>query len=166
RESQTGVSLDGDVVIVVDPTEIRQSQVTRERRRLAADALHHASVTSQCVDVVIEHRKIWTVVSLSEPLTRQSHAYARGNSLAEGSGRCLNSGSPTVLRVARASTLELTELLQIFQWNGEFAERFVFAIYRLHSCQVQEGIQQRGGVAGRKNESVTVGPDRIFGIKS
>src|SRR5258706_16300701 len=134
RESQTGITLDGDVVVVVDPTKIRKSQVTRERRGLAADALHHAPVACQGVNVVIEHRKVRPVVSLSEPLTRQRDAHARCNPLTKGSGRCLNSGSPTILRMSGALTLELSEILQIIQRNCEVAQGFIFSIYRLHSC--------------------------------
>src|SRR5258707_655898 len=73
-------------------------------------------------------------VSLSEPLTRERDADARCNRLTKGSGRCLNSGSPTILRMSGALTLELSEILQIIQRNCELAQGFIFSIYRLHSC--------------------------------
>src|ERR1700756_5599154 len=67
RESQTSVSLNSDVVVVVDPTQIRQSQVTRQRGRLTADTLHHTSVTRQSVDVVVKQGKVGPVVPFSQP---------------------------------------------------------------------------------------------------
>src|SRR5262249_25628369 len=48
---QGGVALDGDVVVVVDPAEVGEPQVSRQRRRFVRDALHHAAVAAQGVDV-------------------------------------------------------------------------------------------------------------------
>jgi hypothetical protein len=42
------------MVVVVNPTQIRQFQVTRQRGSLAVDALHQASVTRQRVHVVVK----------------------------------------------------------------------------------------------------------------
>src|SRR6516164_2716032 len=68
--------------------------------------------------------------------------------------------------MARTSTFELSETLQIIQGNGQLAQGFILPVYRLHTSEVQNGIQQGGGMSGGENESVTIGPDWVGGIKS
>ena len=126
----------GDVVIVVDPTKIRQPQMTRERRGFAADALHHAPVARQGVNVVIEHWKVRSVISFGEPFTSDGHSDACRNTLAKRSSRCLHPRRPTVLGMAGAFAFELTELFEVFYRDRELAQIFVFAINRLDRCQV------------------------------
>ena len=53
-EGQLGVAFDGDLVVVVDPAEVRQLEVRGQRGGLAGDALHHATVAADGVDVVVE----------------------------------------------------------------------------------------------------------------
>ena len=48
-ERQVGAPLDGDVVVVEDPTEVIQAQVAGERCRLGADAFHQAAVAADRV---------------------------------------------------------------------------------------------------------------------
>ena len=71
-EGDARVAFDRDVVVVVDPAEIVEPQMARERRRLAGDALHHAAVAADRVDVVVEDLEAGPVVAVGEPLLRRS----------------------------------------------------------------------------------------------
>ena len=70
-ECQRGVAFDGDVVVVVDPAEIGEPQVTRERGSFAADAFHHAAVAGQRVDVVVDHLEARPIEVLRHPASGQ-----------------------------------------------------------------------------------------------
>src|SRR6516225_5520397 len=48
------VSLDGYVVVIVDPTEIVEIEVSCQRGCLAGDPFHHAAVAAQRVNVIVE----------------------------------------------------------------------------------------------------------------
>ena len=54
-ERQRSIAFNGDVVVVVDPAEIGELQVSRHRRRFAADAFHHAAIAGQRVNVEVHH---------------------------------------------------------------------------------------------------------------
>jgi hypothetical protein len=45
-EGEGGVAFDCDMIAVVDPAEIAEPQMCGERRRLAANPLHHAAVAA------------------------------------------------------------------------------------------------------------------------
>ena len=62
-ESEVRVALDRDAVRVVDPAEIREALVRRERRRLGRDAFHHAAVAGLGVHVEVEEREPVAVVA-------------------------------------------------------------------------------------------------------
>ena len=56
------MALDGDVVVVVDPTQIGKSQVSSQRSSLPANALHHAPVAGQSIHVKVKELKVRLVV--------------------------------------------------------------------------------------------------------
>src|ERR1700736_436584 len=117
RESQTGVSLDGDVVVVIDPTQIRQLQMTRQRSRLSADALHHAPVTRQRVYVIVKKSKVGPVVALGQPFAGQCDAHAGSHSLAQRARCGFYARRPTVFGVAGAFAFELAKFFEVLQGN-------------------------------------------------
>ena len=53
-KSKGSVALDRDVVVVVNPAEIRKSQVSGEGSGLARDAFHHASIAAERVDIEVK----------------------------------------------------------------------------------------------------------------
>ena len=68
REGDARVPFDGDVVVVVDPAEVVEAEVAGQRRRFRRDALHHAAVAADGVDVVVEDLEARPVVAVGEPL--------------------------------------------------------------------------------------------------
>jgi len=51
---QGGVAFDSDVVVIINPAEIRKPQMASERGGLTGDAFHHASIAAKRVDIEIE----------------------------------------------------------------------------------------------------------------
>ena len=166
REGDVGVTLDRHPVGVVDPAQVGQLLVAREGGRLRGDALHHAAVTGQRVDVEVEQRVAVPVVAGGQPLAGQRHADRRGDSLAERAGGRLHPARPPVLRVARAAGAQLAEGLDVVERDGRPAEHLVVGIDRAHPAQVQERPQQRGRVPLGQHEAVAVGPDGITGVEA
>src|SRR5882724_13404025 len=52
-ERNVRVPFDADVIVVVDPAEIIETEMTGERGSFGSHALHHATVTCDGVDVVV-----------------------------------------------------------------------------------------------------------------
>ena len=61
-ERQFGLAFNRDLVVVVDPAEVGQFEVTGQRGGLAADAFHHVAVAAQHVNVGVEQIESGTVV--------------------------------------------------------------------------------------------------------
>src|SRR5206468_11994974 len=110
RERDARVPLDGDVIVVVDPAEVIQAQVTRQGRGLGGDALHHAAVAANRIDMVVENIEARPVVALGEPLLTDGHAHAGSHSLPERTAGSLDAGNPVILRVPRGLAIRLTEM--------------------------------------------------------
>src|SRR5215467_5779617 len=79
-------AFDGDVVVVVDPAQVVELEVTCQRSGLRRDAFHHATVAAQRVDPVPEQLKSRLVVSRCEPFLGDGHPHARGYALPQGAG--------------------------------------------------------------------------------
>src|SRR5262249_28917070 len=73
-ERDIRLAFDGDVVVVVDPAQVVELEVSRQRRGLARNAFHHATVAAQGVDPIAEQFKAWFVVSCREPLFGDCHS--------------------------------------------------------------------------------------------
>jgi hypothetical protein len=54
-EREGGLAFDGDAIVVVDPAEVVELEVTGEAGGLGGCAFHHATVAADRVDVVVEH---------------------------------------------------------------------------------------------------------------
>ncbi len=165
-ERPLGVALDGDLVVVVDPAQVGELEVAGQGGGLARDALHHAAVAGHRVDVVVEHGEIGPVEVLGLPAAGDRHADAGGHAGAQRTRRRLDAGRPPVLRVARALAVELAEPFDVLQLDRQLAQPLVLRVHRLHAGQVQQRVDQHGGVAARQHEPVAVGPDRVVGIEA
>ncbi len=165
-ECQVGRPLDRDPVVVVDPAEIRQPQVAGQRRRLARHPLHQAPIAGQRVDVIAEHLEVRPVEILGHPAPCHRHPDAHRDALSQRPRRRLDARGPAVLGVPRRPALQLPEALDVLQLHRQLAQRLVLRVHRLDAAQVEQRIEQHRRVAGRQNEAVAVGPDRIVGIEA
>src|SRR6202035_716999 len=55
REGDSRIPFDRDVVVVINPAEIVQAKMARQRCRFRSDTLHHATVPANGIDVVVEN---------------------------------------------------------------------------------------------------------------
>src|SRR6476660_9486161 len=60
-ECDVRIPFDADVIVVPDPTKIIQAEMTGERGSFRSNAFHHAPVTADGVDVVVEDFETWFV---------------------------------------------------------------------------------------------------------
>src|SRR5262249_26788430 len=99
RKRDARIAFDRDVIVVVNPAKVVQGQVARQRRRFGSHALHHAAITANRVDVVVEDLEVGTIVPVSEPRLGNGHADAVGDPLSKGSSRGLDTRNQVVLRM-------------------------------------------------------------------
>src|SRR5262249_34777065 len=116
-KGQGRVAFDGDAVVVVDPAKITELEMSGKRCRFAGDAFHHASITAQSVDVVIEHLKVRPVEVRSHPFTGNRHANTRSDAVSQWSGGGLNARGPVIFGMARAFAIELAKMLDVLKRN-------------------------------------------------
>jgi hypothetical protein len=124
-EREARAALDRDVVVVVDPAEVREPEVAGQRRGLRRDALHHVAVAAERVDVVVEQLVAGAVEVGGLPVAGDRHADRGRHALAERAGRRLDARRPAVLRVARAARVDLAEALDVLERDGQLAEPLV-----------------------------------------
>src|ERR1035438_184927 len=72
-ECERGVALDGDVVVVVEPDQVRQPKMASNRSSFIAHALHQISVPAERVDAVVEKIVAVFVVLRGQPALRDRH---------------------------------------------------------------------------------------------
>src|SRR5260370_8342049 len=108
-KGDVGLAFDGDVIVVMDPAEVIELEVPRDRGRLARDSFHHATVAAERVNAVPEQLKPRPVVSRREPFFGNGHAYARRHALSQRTSGGLYARCPAVLGVPGAAAPELAE---------------------------------------------------------
>ena len=159
-------AFDGDVIVVVDPAQIAEPQVSGERRRFGRHALHHAAVAAERVHVVVEELEARPVEVRGLPAGRDRHADTRRDTLPERTRRRLDARRPAILRMAGTLAVELPKPLDVVERDRWLAEPLVLGVDRLDAGQVQHRVQQRRCVADRQNKPVAIWPDRIVWIEA
>ena len=159
------VPFDRDVVVVVDPAEVVQAQVARQRRRLRGDALHQAAIAANGIDAVVEDVEARPVVALGEPLLGDGHAHARGDALPERTGGGFDARNPVVLGVPRGLAVELAEMADVVEGNRRLPQPLVLGVHRLGAGEMQHGPEQHRGMTVGEHEPIAVGPDRVVRIE-
>src|SRR5262245_25989700 len=132
-----------------------------QRRGLAGDALHHAPIAAQGVDVEVEHLEAGPVERSRGPAPGHRHADAGSHTLAEGAGGRLDARGPAILRMAGAFRVELAEVLQIVELYRWLAEHFIFRVDRPYAGEMQERVQECRTVARGEHEAIAVAPNRV-----
>jgi hypothetical protein len=125
-----------DVVVVVQHDELAEAEVAGEARRLRGDALLEVTVGRDDIRPVIDDCVIRPVELAREAAFRDRHANGVRKALAERARRRLDAWRQPVLRMARRARAPLPELHQVLELE---------AVAR----QVEQGVQEHRGVAGR-----------------
>src|SRR6476660_10626110 len=146
-ECNIRVPFDADVIVVPDPAENIQTEVTGERGSFGSNAFHHATVTANGVDVVVENLKTWFVVSVGEPFLGDGHTDAGRDTLSERACGGFHSRHPMIFRVAGRFAVELAKPANIVQRDRWLSEIFIVGVYRLDAGEVKDGPEQHGSVA-------------------
>src|SRR5215470_4298624 len=106
RERKGGIALNRDVVIVINPTEIREPPMAGERGCFAGDSLHHAAIPAQCIHIEIKKIfKAGSVITSRQPLSGGGHSDAGCDSLPQRTSGGFHPGGPAVLRMSRTAAV-------------------------------------------------------------
>ena len=145
----------GDLVGIVKDDKVIKLLVSGEAGGLGGDTLLEAAIAGEGVDVVVEDGVVIGVVDAPSHLGRGGKADSIGDTLSEGAGGGLNTGSG-VLRVGELGVtgglgVVLTEVLDLV--HGE-----------IKASKVQPGIKEHGSVTSGKDEAVTVDPGGVLGV--
>ncbi len=147
REGDARVALDGNVVVVVDPTQVVEAEMTGQRGRLRADPFHQAAVAANCINIIVEEIEAGPVVAAGKPFPRDRHADTRGDSLTERTCRRLDPRRPMIFRVTRRFAVELAEVADVVESDRRLAQAFILRVHRPGARQMQYGPQQHRGMS-------------------
>jgi hypothetical protein len=95
------------VVVVVDGNEVAELQVASHRSSLAGDALHSAAITEEHVGVVVDQVEAGLVEDGGGVCLAHGKTNGIGETLAEGSGGDLDTGSVMGLGVTGCDAVDL-----------------------------------------------------------
>ena len=119
--------------------------------RFRCHALHHITIAAHDIRVVIHDVVTGAVEAGGQMSFGHGHADGVGKSLTQGTGGGLHPGCVAVFRMAGGLAAPLPEILDLFETE-------------VIAGQVQQAIEQHGGVTAGKHESVAISPVRIFWI--
>ena len=115
------MTFDRDAIAVVNPAEVSEHQVTRERGGFARDAFHHVAVAAERINVVVEHLEAGLIEVLRQPTLGDRHADAHSTALTQGPGRRLDARGAMIFGVAWTFAVELAEALDVVESDRELA---------------------------------------------
>ena len=142
REGDFRAPLDGDVVVVVDPAEVVETKVAGQRGSLRADALHHVSIATNGVNVVIENLEAGPVETVGEPFLADRHTYAGCDALAERAGGGFDARNPVVFGMTGRLAAQLAEVADIVEAYRGASQNLVVRIHCLRLRQVKDRPEQ------------------------
>ena len=125
--------------------------MSRDRRRLARDALHQVAVAADAEDPMIEQPRFVAIEVRFEVLRRYRHADAVTEALAERAGGGLDAGDAPILGMPGRSAAELAKMLDVVERD-------------LVAGEIKQAVQQHRAVACREHEAVAPEPFRILRI--
>ena len=110
RKGELSTALDGDLVVVVNPTEVTELEVSSDRRGFVADAFHDIAVRTDRIHVVLEQIEGRAIVTSGVPFRGHRHANAVTNALTQRPRRRLDARGVAKLGMAGAGAVKLPEL--------------------------------------------------------
>src|SRR5271167_4153160 len=150
-------TVERDVIVVVNPTKIRELQVGGKRGGFARHAFHHVAVSADGVDLEVKNVEAGLVEICAEPLAGDSHSDAVACALSKRTCRGFDAGGDVGFGMARSLASELTESLDFVHRNGERVQDFAVFGGFFDARKMKRGVEEHGSVASRKNEAVAIG---------
>src|ERR1700677_4177311 len=115
RERDFGVSVDGDVIVVIKINDVAEPEVACNRRSLARHTFHVVAVATYPEDARLKKIGVAAREARLHMLGGNRHADSIANALAERPGRRLDTGGMVDLRMAGSLAAQLPELLDIIE---------------------------------------------------
>ncbi len=165
-ECQARAAFDRDVVVVVDPAEVVEAQVTGQRCRFMRNALHQAAITTDRINVVIKDVESGLVVAAREPLPRDCHPNTSRNALPQWPGCGFDSRHPVVLGVTRRLAVQLAEPANVVERHRGLPEPFIFSVHGACPAEMESRPEQHRSMAVREYKAIPIRPDRILRIEA
>ena len=78
---QVSMPLDRDVIVIVDPTQVGQLQVTRQRRGFVAHAFHQIAIAGKRVGIETKQLESGAIEMCGSPACRNRHTNAVSHTL-------------------------------------------------------------------------------------
>src|SRR5579863_8971143 len=128
-----------------------------ERGRLARHALHEIAVAADRINVEVEYREVFSIVTGAEPARGDRHADAVAATLAERPGRGLDAGGAAVFRMAGRCAVDLAEIPDVIETDGRYVGD-ARAVEATHAREMDQRVEQHRGVAGGQHEAIPVRP--------
>ena len=150
-EGKTGKALDRYFVIVVKVDQLSQFEMAGEGSGFRRNTFHQITIGNDCVDMVIDYRKLFLVESCGKMGSAHSHAHTISKTLAQGPGSDFHSWRQKILRMAWRFRAPLAEIL-------DFIQREIIA------RQIKQRIDQHRAVPGREEEAIPILPLRVVRI--
>src|ERR1051326_5016586 len=164
-ECELGTSLDADVVIVVNPTEIAELEMAGQRRGFACNTFHQIAIAAKSIDVVIEQRETVAIENFRQHPLRHRHTDAVATALAKRSCRGFYAGRMAVFGMTGAAAAELAKALDVLQTYRNAGFDLARFIHVPHASEMQDGIEQHRGVSVGQHKTVAVWPMRPVRIE-
>ena len=140
-----GRAVNRDPVVVVEPDEPPEPQMTRQRRHLVGDTFHEIAITRDEVDRGV-HNIVARTIELGGQVRRaEGHSHCIAEALAQWPRRGLDARCQAVLRMPRRLAAPLAEILK-------FLQRQVVA------RQVEQAVEQHRRVTAGEHEAIAPGP--------
>src|SRR5580765_6872353 len=157
-EGEIGLTFNGDLIVVVEPAQVRKLQMSGERGSLRRDTFHQVTVAAEGPDMVTKKVKSGTIEMCSQPFPGDRHADAVADALAERAGRRFDARGQAIFRMSRSLAINLAEALEVVNRERRLWENLTFRIRGAYAGQVDQRVQQHRGVAVRQHEAVAVWP--------
>ncbi|SBL84089.1 Uncharacterised protein [Klebsiella oxytoca] len=145
------VTVDGDAVVVIERHQLAQFQGTGQGAYLVRDTFHHAAVAHERISEVVNDVVARAVELRRQGFLRNRHPHRIRNALPQRSGSGFHARGVAHFRVARGSGVQLTEVLQLFDWQ-------------IVAGEVQQAVDQHRAVTVGQHEAVAIGPGRVLRI--
>lgn len=104
-EGNVGVTVNGNVVVIVDADEVAELEVASQRRGLARDTLHQATITEEAVGVVVNQVEARLVEGGGSVSLGHSQTNSIADTLTQRASGDLDTGSIVSLGVARGDAV-------------------------------------------------------------
>ncbi len=148
REGEVGVPFDGDVILVVEPDQLAELQVARERTRLVRNPLHQVAVGRDEIREMIDDVVAGAVEERRELRFGDRHADHVARALTERSRRRFHARRVPELRMPGSLASPLAEPADVVEREVVPGEK-------------QRRVQQHAGMAAGEHEAIAVGPGGV-----